>query len=68
VITVGDTREEAELFIHEAIEFHIEGLRDERTPSSGALKLRGRSRDNFRRVGRQRSSFWKATAAVKLPA
>lgn len=29
VITVGDSREEVERLIQEAIEFHIEGLRDE---------------------------------------
>lgn len=27
VITVGDTREEVEQLIHEAIEFHLDGLR-----------------------------------------
>lgn len=29
VITVGDTREEAERLIAEAVEFHLEGLREE---------------------------------------
>ena len=29
VITVGDSREEVEQLIQEAIEFHLEGLRDE---------------------------------------
>jgi predicted RNase H-like HicB family nuclease len=32
VITVGDTREEAERLIREAVEFHIEGLREEDLP------------------------------------
>jgi predicted RNase H-like HicB family nuclease len=40
VITVGDTREEAERLIAEAVEFHLEGLREEGlaipTPSSYA--------------------------------
>ncbi len=29
VITVGDSREEVEQLIQEAIEFHLEGMRDE---------------------------------------
>lgn len=29
VITVGDTREEVEELIREAIEFHLEGMREE---------------------------------------
>jgi len=29
VITVGDSREEVERLIQEAIQFHLEGLRDE---------------------------------------
>ncbi|HWY48991.1 MAG TPA: type II toxin-antitoxin system HicB family antitoxin [Bryobacteraceae bacterium] len=29
VITVGDTREEVERLIREAVEFHLEGMRDE---------------------------------------
>jgi len=32
VISVGDTRDEVELLIQEAIEFHLEGLRDEGLP------------------------------------
>jgi predicted RNase H-like HicB family nuclease len=40
VITVGDTREEAERLIAEAVEFHLEGMREEGlaipTPSSFA--------------------------------
>lgn len=32
VITVGDSREEVERLIQEAIEFHIEGLREEGHP------------------------------------
>jgi predicted RNase H-like HicB family nuclease len=32
VITVGDTREEVEQLIPEAIAFHLEGLRDEGQP------------------------------------
>jgi predicted RNase H-like HicB family nuclease len=29
VISVGDSRDEVEQLIHEAIEFHLEGLREE---------------------------------------
>jgi len=29
VITVGDTREEVERLIREAVEFHLEGMKDE---------------------------------------
>ena len=32
VISVGDSREEIERLIHEAIEMHIEGLREEGLP------------------------------------
>ncbi len=32
VISVGDSREEVEHLIHEAIEFHIEGMREEGIP------------------------------------
>jgi predicted RNase H-like HicB family nuclease len=32
VISVGDSREEAERLIEEAIEFHLDGLRDEGLP------------------------------------
>jgi predicted RNase H-like HicB family nuclease len=32
VITVGESREEVEQLIQEAIEFHLEGLRDEGLP------------------------------------
>jgi predicted RNase H-like HicB family nuclease len=32
VITVGDSRDEVERLIHEAIELHLEGLRDEGLP------------------------------------
>ncbi len=32
VISVGDTREEVEHLIQEAIEFHLEGMRDEGLP------------------------------------
>lgn len=32
VITVGDSREEVEQLIQEAIEFHLEGLREEGLP------------------------------------
>jgi predicted RNase H-like HicB family nuclease len=32
VISVGDTREEVELLIREAIELHLEGLREEGLP------------------------------------
>ena len=45
VITVGDSRDEVELLIQEAIEFHLEGMREEGlpipTPSSfaGVVKI-----------------------------
>jgi predicted RNase H-like HicB family nuclease len=32
VITVGDTRDEVELLIQEAIEFHLDGMREEGLP------------------------------------
>jgi len=32
VITIGDTREEVERLIVEAIEFHLEGMREEGLP------------------------------------
>ena len=32
VITVGDSREEAERLIVEAVEFHLEGMREEGIP------------------------------------
>lgn len=32
VIAVGDSREEVERLIHEAIEFHLDGLREEGIP------------------------------------
>jgi predicted RNase H-like HicB family nuclease len=32
VITVGDSREEVERLIVEAIEFHVEGMREEGSP------------------------------------
>jgi predicted RNase H-like HicB family nuclease len=32
IITVGDSREEVEQLIQEAIEFHLEGLREEGLP------------------------------------
>ena len=32
VISVGDSREEVETLIHEAIEFHLAGMRDEGLP------------------------------------
>jgi predicted RNase H-like HicB family nuclease len=32
VITVGDSREEAELLILEAVELHLEGMREEGIP------------------------------------
>jgi len=31
-VAVGETREEVETLIHEAIEFHIEGLREDGQP------------------------------------
>lgn len=32
VITVGDTRDEVERLIHEAIQLHLEGMREEGLP------------------------------------
>jgi predicted RNase H-like HicB family nuclease len=32
VISVGDTREEVERLIEEAVEFHVEGMREEGVP------------------------------------
>jgi predicted RNase H-like HicB family nuclease len=32
VISVGDSRDEVERLIHEAIEFHLDGMRDEGKP------------------------------------
>jgi predicted RNase H-like HicB family nuclease len=34
-VTVGDTREETEQMIREAIQFHIEGLREDGDPVPG---------------------------------
>jgi predicted RNase H-like HicB family nuclease len=45
IVTVGDSREEVELLIQEAIEFHIEGMRDEglvippRSSFAGVIKI-----------------------------
>jgi predicted RNase H-like HicB family nuclease len=41
VITVGDSREEAELLIQEAIEFHLEGLREEGRPIPAPASFAG---------------------------
>jgi predicted RNase H-like HicB family nuclease len=41
VITVGDTREEAESLIQEAISFHIEGLQEEGLPIPPATSFAG---------------------------
>jgi predicted RNase H-like HicB family nuclease len=41
VITVGDSREEVERLIQEAIEFHLEGLREEGLPIPTASSFAG---------------------------
>jgi predicted RNase H-like HicB family nuclease len=41
VITVGDSREEVEQLIQEAIEFHLEGLREEGLPIPAASSFAG---------------------------
>ena len=41
VITVGDSREEVEQLIQEAIEFHLEGLRDEGLPIPAPASFAG---------------------------
>lgn len=41
VITVADTREEAERLIREAVEFHVEGLRAEGLPVPAATSFAG---------------------------
>ena len=41
VITVGDSREEAESLIREAIQFHIEGLIEEGLPVPPPASLAG---------------------------
>lgn len=47
VITIGDSREEVECLIQEAIQFHLEGMRDEGLdippPASfaGSVEIRG---------------------------
>ena len=41
VITVGDSREEAETLIREAIQFHIEGLIEEGLPVPPSASLAG---------------------------
>jgi predicted RNase H-like HicB family nuclease len=41
VITVGESRDEVERLIQEAIEFHIEGLRDEGLPAPAPSSFAG---------------------------
>lgn len=41
VITVGDTREEAECLIIEAVEFHLAGMREEGIPIPLPLSFAG---------------------------
>jgi predicted RNase H-like HicB family nuclease len=41
VITVGDTREEVEALILEAIEFHLEGMREEGLPIPAPASFAG---------------------------
>ena len=41
VISVGDSRDEVERLIQEAIEFHLEGLREEGTPIPAPASFAG---------------------------
>jgi predicted RNase H-like HicB family nuclease len=41
VVTVGDTREEVERLIQEAVEFHVEGLRAEGLPVPAPASFAG---------------------------
>ncbi len=41
VITVGESREEAERLIAEAVEFHLEGMREEGIPIPAASSFAG---------------------------
>jgi predicted RNase H-like HicB family nuclease len=41
VISVGDSREEVEHLIHEAIELHLEGLREEGLPIPAPASFAG---------------------------
>ena len=41
VVTVGDTREEVEALILEAIEFHLEGMREEGLPIPAPASFAG---------------------------
>lgn len=41
VISVGDSRDEVELLIHEAITFHVEGLRAEGLPVPAPASFAG---------------------------
>jgi len=41
VISVGDTREEVEQLIHEAIELHIDGMREEGLPIPSPASFAG---------------------------
>ena len=41
VISVGDSREEVERLIQEAIEFHLEGMREEGLPIPAPASLAG---------------------------
>jgi predicted RNase H-like HicB family nuclease len=41
VITIGDSREEVERLMREAVEFHLEGLREEGLPIPGPSSVAG---------------------------
>lgn len=41
VITVGDSREEVERLIHEAIQLHLDGMREEALPIPKPFAFRG---------------------------
>ena len=51
VISVGDSREEVERLIHEAIEFHLEGMREEGLAIPEALSAGGLAASNPAAVG-----------------
>src|SRR5438270_7384377 len=45
VISVGGSRDEVERLIQEAIEFHLEGMREEGSSNPSSIELRRSSRD-----------------------
>jgi predicted RNase H-like HicB family nuclease len=52
VISVGDSRDEVEFLLQEAIEFHVKGMREGRHGHSIAVKFRGGGRNPSCRVTR----------------